>query len=630
MARVACTVMLKDEVTLTEPFLHYHSALFGAENIYVWDNGSTEPKVLEVLSAFEREGGHVDRSRTTPADFRDKGEIIGDFVKHLDAEADYELYILLDCDEFVAVRSEDGFTCEPGAIHACLNAMRDADHIWHVRTNLANLPGRPGLFRVADYSKTIFPRGVMGSTDHGYHGGWTRDGRPDLVPCDIVYVHFHYRPYEEVHRFARQKLAAEMSAEELDDPERLRQFRGRGWHLVGYVLGGPESYYREIRNIHAPYAFPEILERFAAIGSEAPFSGFVLPPEPDASPRDGMADQTVRKPCFAVLDEVSVLRVRGWAVDPAACDAPVRARFLVNGLSVWEGTCDGDRPDVRQSGQASAHVGFAFEVPPAGSPMERRTLTAEGPDGTPLLLLMDGQAHDSIQLCQAEASCDPPIVVIDEANASRIRGWSIDPGCSGEPVLLRFLIGGRIAWEGACDVLRPDLIQGGHPTGRAGFDFLPLPLGSVTAGGLLTVEDASGKRLQMSVAGHSGMELLLAPAPAALEGGVIHSRIDSFRNGRVSGWILRSVATPEGPRLLGRCTVAIVHEERVVTRLAANILRPDVGVAFDGESACGFDIEIPRPLLAPGRSAVFRLFVMPEGQELTGSPCVLARSFEGA
>ena len=56
MARVACVMMQKDEVHLLEPWLAYHGYLFGFENLYVLDNGSTRPDVLLTRSEERRVG----------------------------------------------------------------------------------------------------------------------------------------------------------------------------------------------------------------------------------------------------------------------------------------------------------------------------------------------------------------------------------------------------------------------------------------------------------------------------------------------------------------------------------------------------------------------------------------------
>jgi hypothetical protein len=104
--------MQKNEGTLLRPFLRYHAALFGAENIYVVDNGSTDLAVIGELAAAEREGVCIDRTHGTIEDYLAKGNIIGDLVKRLDQDEKYDFYILLDCDEFVVLRQGNGYTCD--------------------------------------------------------------------------------------------------------------------------------------------------------------------------------------------------------------------------------------------------------------------------------------------------------------------------------------------------------------------------------------------------------------------------------------------------------------------------------------------------------------------------------------
>jgi hypothetical protein len=504
MARVACMVMLKNERTLTPRFIGYHAALFDAENVYVFDNGSTDPEVLTTLDSFAAKGVHVDWSFTTTEDFHDKGTVLGNLIKRLDRERDYDFYIPLDCDEFVVLRTADGYTADPAAIHAYLDALRGETHILKVALNISNLLGAPDMFRPAEYSKTVWPRETFLHMDHGYHTGVARDGSSPYLECDLVYAHFHYRPYEEVVAFAKQKLRVELSDAEIDDHERLREFGGLGRHMVQYIVNGPEAYYRQFRNPPEAVRFPGLGERFARLGMDVPFGAFRLPP------------------------------------------------------------------------------------------------------------------------ARTEHAPAPPHLVIDEASTSRVRGWALDPAASGEPLFLRFLVDGELVWQGVCDTERPDVREGGHPTDRAGFDFVPLPL-SPAGSRILTIEDRNGTRLRMSVEGQGRREVVLAtPVEQVEPGGTVHSHIDSFRNGRVQGWVLRTVATPEGPRRLGCCTVALVHDNRAVTQAVADIVRPDVAKAMHGEERCGFVIEVPRALLAADGSVVFRLFVMPERHEVAGSPCVVA------
>jgi len=505
MARVACLVMLKNERVLTQRFLRYHAALFGAENIYVFDNGSSDKEVLTELDRFEAAGGHVDRGCTTSEDYHRKATILGDLIKRLDREAEYDFYIPLDCDEFVVLRTPGGYTADPRPIHDHLDGLRSERNILHVTLNLSNLLGSPDHFRAAAYSKTVYPRGVFRLMDQGYHTGKTRDGNSVYVACDLVYAHFHYRPYEEVLEFARQKLRNRMSEAQLADHQWLRSYRGLGSHMVAYIVDGPEAYYRQFRDCPAPVVFPELGARFKEIGTSAPFAEFRLPPPVAVKPR-------------------------------------------------------------------SVHL------------------------------------------------------IIDECSAARVRGWAMDIAAPLQPISLRFLLDGTVAHEAVCDQPRPDVRKAGQPTDRVGFDFVPPPrLSSCRTPQLLTVEDDTGMALRMSICRKGCDAIALAaiaePPDPKLP---IYSHIDSFVGGRVQGWVLRTVATPEQNRLLGCCTVVLAHAGRIISQTVADIVRDDVAKAMHGEARCGFQIEVPRSLLSQDHNPIVRLFIMPEQRELAGSPCVIA------
>ena len=510
MAKVACMVMLKNERTLTSLFIAYHTRLFGPENMFVFDNGSTDPEVQAALQRLEVQGGHVERRFDSAGDFRRKGTVLGDLIKRLDHESDYDFYIPLDCDEFVVMRSEDGFTAEPDRIHAYLDLQRGCQEILHVTLNLSNLLGTPDYFRSAEYSKTIYSRETFLHMDHGYHTGVVRGGGSPYRDCDLVYAHFHYRPYEEVVEFARQKLRMELTDAQIDNHDFLREFRGMGRHMVPYIVGGAEAYYSQFRNATRVIDFPDLEVHFGLLGLESPFRGFSLPPAP------GLPAVAPTAPPLLVVDEASTARVRGWAMDVKAPEVPLFLRFRLDGIQVWEGVCDQVRKDVRDGGHPSDRVGFSFQI--------------------------------------SDAS----------------------------------------------------LGHGGHE---------------------LTIEDRDGSPVRMSFerSARFGITLRSVPRPVAVVPS-IESHIDAFRNGRIQGWVLRA-GTPETPRRSGGCTVALVHEDRVVAHVKADSARFDVARAMQADPACGFVIEAPSSLLASNRRTVLRLFVMPEWLELNGSPCVAAPSF---
>ena len=518
MAKVACMVMLKNERTLTSLFIGYHSDLFRPENMFVFDNGSTDPEVQAALRRLEAQGGHVERRFDTAGDFRRKGTVLGDLIKRLDRENDYDFYIPLDCDEFVVMRTDDGYTAEPDRIHAYLDAQRGGCEILHVTLNLSNLLGTPDRFRPAEYSKTIYPRETFLHMDHGYHTGVVRDGGSPYRDCDLVYAHFHYRPYEEVVEFARQKLRMELTDAQIDNHDFLREFRGMGRHMVPYIVGGAEAYYSQFRNPTRTVDFPELEEHFEVLGLASPFRAFRLPPAPEVSTPEAPA--IVPAPPLLVVDEASTLRVRGWAMDATAPEEPLFLRFRLDGIQVWEGMCDQVRKDVRDGGHPSERVGFSFAIPDAALGHGDHELTIEDRNGSPVRMSFERSARFGITL----RNVPKPVVVVPP----------------------------------------------------------------------------------------------------------IESHIDAFRNGRIQGWVLRNAGTSTAPRRSGGCTVALVHDERVVAQVKADLVRRDVARAMQSDEECGFVIELPASLLAVNRKAVLRLFVTPDWLELSGSPCITAPSFANA
>ncbi len=502
MARVACTVMLRNEPALVGAFLRYHADLFGAENLFVIDNGSTDLTTLACLSAFEAEGANIDRSFPTQEDYTQKGRIIGDLVKRLDQHNDYDFYFLLDCDEFVVLKSEKGYTCRKSSIHQYLDTMRGEERILRVGLNLSNILGKSFEFREFDYSKTIFPKNVLAETDHGHHGGASRTGKGSFL-CDIVYVHYHYRPYHEVVWYARQKLITEVTAEVLDDVLKLRSFKGAGWHMLGYLLGGSDAYYEQFRNVESPIFFPELRKTFAELDIKISFNEFHLPM------RGGNGQK--HRPEFVVVENASIGSVEGWAIDTGRPDAPLCLKFLVDGAVAYEGRCDHHRPDVLASGLEAEQVGFAFNLPQQLCDGRRHVLTVQKSDGTPMKMFVGG-----VERLEADLFTDGATAVVKQ---------------------------------------------------------------SITFG-----------------------------------------YVDSFKDGYVRGWALRSVVLPDGVRLLGQTTVALLHNRKVVMQASAVLGRPDVAQTMRGETKCGFSFQIPITLLKNRSENIFNVVLTPEMHDLEGSP----------
>ena len=68
-------MMQKNEADLLRPWVAYHAYLFGAENLYIFDNGSDDPDVIQQLEYVEGQGVTVDRSH--PKEYERKNPGIG-------------------------------------------------------------------------------------------------------------------------------------------------------------------------------------------------------------------------------------------------------------------------------------------------------------------------------------------------------------------------------------------------------------------------------------------------------------------------------------------------------------------------------------------------------------------------
>lgn len=239
MARIACLMMQKDETLLLRPWLLHHGYLFGYENLFVYDNGSTSPEVCETLAQFKKLGVNVDSSRTTPQDFADKGNIITAKIQEFKQAQRYDVALPLDCDEFAAVAIPGGYSCARNDI---LHEMQRIN--WHsliCRTShcLYSLPGQFDVFQQAGHEKCAMAVRVFDGIDHGFHQAKLPEGG-HYHATSLIYLHLHYRPFAAFMAGARAKLSPWTDPYDLDG---LKSYQHVGQHLVRYLFMDEAAYY---------------------------------------------------------------------------------------------------------------------------------------------------------------------------------------------------------------------------------------------------------------------------------------------------------------------------------------------------------------------------------------------------
>ena len=224
--------MQKDEDILLEPWLKYHGSLFGFENIFLFDNGSTIRSVNDTLLEYERKGVRLDRRFASVADYALKGEIITECILDIQSRSSYDVVVPLDCDEFLVLKDRMGATTSFERILGHLHELSNTGGLFRVNKQFFNIINRPGEFGIGDYIKTIVvPDGTFVSSDHGHHFCTTTTGNR-YTGCDFAYVHYHYKPLAVLRAHARAKLAPFV---DVDDPAAVAAHTGPGHHLCRYL-----------------------------------------------------------------------------------------------------------------------------------------------------------------------------------------------------------------------------------------------------------------------------------------------------------------------------------------------------------------------------------------------------------
>ena len=136
------------------------------------------------------------------------------------------------------------------------------------------------------------------------------------------------------------------------------------------------------------------------IGSFDAAAGALQPADRDAEVR--------ATPSHLVVDEASTARVRGWAMDLEHPAVPLFLRFLVDGVTVWQGPCGQPRPDVQRLGHPTQATGFDFALPPGVALKGQRVLTIRNRAGALQRMLVGARACSSTVLSPTATHVAPP------------------------------------------------------------------------------------------------------------------------------------------------------------------------------------------------------------------------------
>ena len=254
-------MMQRDETQLLEPWLRYHGYLFGYENLTVIDHGSREPEVISVLERYRHAGVTVQELGPTPVQFRRKAEHIGRIIRTLDAGADYDFAIPMDCDEFLVLCNKSSLSSSRDVIHTAFDALIGEKRALRLEMSFGNVIRRPGWFCYEDVEKRFLPARSVLHVDLGFHELTSRLAK-GTHRTPFCYLHFHHKPFAIFLEHARRKLDGRVNYRNL---ARLKTYSGDGDHLVKYFFMTEDEYETDTDSALSLSA-PEFVSRAAALG----------------------------------------------------------------------------------------------------------------------------------------------------------------------------------------------------------------------------------------------------------------------------------------------------------------------------------------------------------------------------
>jgi hypothetical protein len=255
MPTIAFILVQKNEGGLLKSWFNYHTRLTRPEHIYIIDNGSADPLTASILAEIREAGGKVDESFHSAAAFNKKHEIVLGLIKKLQSQGDFDFIIPLDCDEFLAVMSDDKVPeFRPDRIGAELTKHLGACGPLAMAGSFYNNPCHFGSFFFSREKAVFFASDPVETIDLGYHRAETVSGQP-AVPTNVVAMHLQYKRFERAKAQAAEKLKLRVPnfAEAT-----IRSFDGTGSHMNKFFLAGATGYEGKFQS-----GAPADLDRYA-------------------------------------------------------------------------------------------------------------------------------------------------------------------------------------------------------------------------------------------------------------------------------------------------------------------------------------------------------------------------------
>ncbi|MFC0502494.1 glycosyltransferase family 2 protein [Asaia krungthepensis] len=198
-----------------------------------------------------------------------------------------------------------------------------------------------------------------------------------------------------------------------------------------------------------------------------------------------------------------------------------------------------------------------------------------------------------------------------------LTGWAVNRLDPATPVRLHLLIDGQEIAQILADTPRQDVQNAlKTPHDRLGFQF-PVPVRFM---------DGKPHELSIRLPDRSTLPIQNDSVPVKSSQSLVFtielrpeytSCVDGIKQGALKGWILQRL--PGETEWRGDCVVSVSANNVLIAQTRADRYRGDVAAAVGCNPNCGFEVPIPQRFRGSSPRS-FSVRVMPEGEELMGSP----------
>jgi subtilisin family serine protease len=292
-----------------------------------------------------------------------------------------------------------------------------------------------------------------------------------------------------------------------------------------------------------------------------------------------------RQPPRGNVDVFDNNHVVGWVFDPNAGAKPVTVKLLIDGKVAQTGSANLVRNDLTPV-VGSANHGFSFTLPQLSG---KHTVQVVAQDFSPYTLPLPNVTLKSKVLSGPAA----PIGFVDVANATVVKGWTLDQDTPAAPVMVQVNVDGNSVGTATANLSRPDLMAK-YGSANHGFS---IDLPTLTAG--FHTIDVYALDTTTNAPTLLGSRLINTNVPAT-------GFFDAFDGSTLKGWAI----DPDSPTTSIQVQYAIDGGAPILA--TANVNRPDLTAVF-GSANHGFSITLPQ--LTPGKHTVSMWAIDPDNSQ---------------